>query len=91
MLHCVNLVMVTITKHIFTDICKINYLSAVKFHMGNEKNMRNLLISKSQKVWKKVEKIGPWAFNLSLFYIISTSWFRKGKNNILLTPTEVTY
>ena len=52
MLHCVNLV--TITKHIFTDISQINHLSAVKFYMGNEKNMRNLLITKSQKVWKKI-------------------------------------
>ena len=50
-LYCASLVMVTITDHIFTDISPREYLLAVKFLVGNEKNnMGQLLVPKSQKV-----------------------------------------
>ena len=54
--------MVTITDHVFTDISPREYLLAVKFLVGNEKNMEHLLVPKSQKVWKKVEQIGLGSF-----------------------------
>ena len=43
--------------HIFSYIFKNKHVGAVKFHMDNEKNMRNLLVSKSQKVGKNVKAI----------------------------------
>ena len=43
---------------VFANISRTEHASAVKFHMDYEKNMSNILVPKSQKVWKKVEKIG---------------------------------
>ena len=54
--------MVTITRHIFINISETEQFSAVKFATGYEKNMSFLVITKSQKVWKKVEKIGLGIF-----------------------------
>ena len=51
--YCVNLIMVTITKHIFINILQTEHFSAVKFAMGYKKNMSFLVITKSPKVWKK--------------------------------------
>ena len=63
MLHSVSLIIVTIiSRHIFTNISHMEHISAVKFYMGNENNMINLLIPKSQKVWIFF-KIGPCIFN----------------------------
>ena len=53
--------MVTITRHVFINIFQTEHLIhcvAVKFSVGYEKNMSFLVIAKSPKVWKKVEKIG---------------------------------
>ena len=44
--------------NIFINIFRTEHFSAVKFVMGYEKNMNFLVIVKSPKVWKKVEKIG---------------------------------
>ncbi len=43
---CVNLIMVTITSHMFQTV----HFSAVKFTSGNEKNMSFLLTPKSHRV-----------------------------------------
>ncbi len=74
--------MVTITSHIFIDIFQTEHFSAVKFTRGNEKNMRFLLIPKSQKVRKKSEVIGLGSFKLrvvqnSRCYVYKTSHFRE--------------
>ena len=58
-LYCASLIMVTITGHTFTAIFPREYLLAIKFLVGNEKNMGNLLIPKRQnlkKFKKKLEK-----------------------------------
>ena len=56
--------MVTITRHIFINIFQTGYFLAVKFSMGYEKNTSFLVIlTKSPKVWKNVEKIGLGSFN----------------------------
>ena len=39
--YCVNLIMVTITRHIFINIFQTKCFSAVKFAMGYEKNELN--------------------------------------------------
>ena len=58
--------MVTITRHIFINICQTEHFSAVKFAMGYKKNMSFRVITKSPKVWKKkVEKIGLGSFKQS--------------------------
>ena len=61
--YCVGLIMVTITRHFFTNISQMDHFSAVKFYMGYEKNMSFLVIPKSPKVGEKVEKIGLGSFN----------------------------
>ena len=53
--------MVTIVMLDFAYISRTEHVSAnsaVKFHVYNEKNMSNILVPKSQKVWKNVKKIG---------------------------------
>ena len=55
--YCVSLID-TITRHIFINIFQMECFSAVKFGMGHEKNMSFLVIAKSPKVWKKIEKVG---------------------------------
>ena len=55
---------VTITRHIFINIFLVECFSAVKFAMCYEKNMSFLVIPKSPKVWKKVEKVGLVFFNI---------------------------
>ena len=57
MLHSVSLIIVTIIRHIFTNISYMEHISAVKLYMGNENNMINLLIPKSQKVWIFFKKL----------------------------------
>ena len=59
----VSLIMVTITRHFFVNFFQTKHFSAVKFYMGYEKNMSFLVIPKSPKVGKKVEKIGLGSFN----------------------------
>ena len=54
--------MVTITRHVFINISQTEHFSAVKFAMGYENNMSFLVIAKSQKACKKIEKIGPGSF-----------------------------
>ena len=54
--------MVTITREIFINIFQTEHFLAVKFAMGYEKNMTFLVIAKSPKVWKKVEKKGLSSF-----------------------------
>ena len=56
--YCVSLIMVTITRHVFINIFQTAHFSAVKFAMSYENNMSFLVVVKSPKVWKKVEKIG---------------------------------
>ena len=51
-LYCVSLIKVTI----FTATFPREYLLAMKFLVGNDKNMGHLLIPKSQNVLEKVEK-----------------------------------
>ena len=67
------MIMVTITRHIFSDFFQTKHFSAVKFYMGYEKNMSFHVIPKSPKVWKKVEKIGLGSFKggCSYFHIFS--------------------
>ena len=43
----------------------MEHLRAVKFSMGYEKNMSFLVIAKSSKVGKKVEKVGLGSFKSS--------------------------
>ena len=54
--YCVRLIMVTITRNVFTNIFQTEHFSAVKFAMGYEKNMSFLVIPKSPKVGKKLKK-----------------------------------
>ena len=62
--YCVSsLIMVTITRHVFINIFQTESFSAVKFAMGYEKKKTFLVIPKSPKVWKKIEKIGLGTFN----------------------------
>ena len=49
----VSLIMVTITRHVFTSIFQMKHFLAGKFFVGFEKNMSFLVIAKSPKVWKK--------------------------------------
>ena len=51
-----KLIMVTITRHILIDIFQTERCSAVKFAMGYEKNISFLVIPKSPKAWKKLER-----------------------------------
>ena len=54
---CISLIiMVTVTRHVFTNIYQMQHLSTVKFDMGKEKNMSFLAIPKSPKSLKIVEK-----------------------------------
>ena len=50
--------MVTITRHVFTDFFQTKHFLAVKLYMGYEQNISFLVIPKSPKVGKQVEKIG---------------------------------
>ena len=50
----------TISSNIFIDIFQAKHFPAVKFAMGNEKNMSFLVIPKSPNIWKKIEK-SNWA------------------------------
>ena len=43
----------------------LNCIFSLALAMGYEKNMSFLVIAKSPKVWKKVEKIGPGSFKMS--------------------------
>ena len=49
-LNCVSLILVTITSHIFTNIFQREHIYAVTSYVYNEKNIRFLVVSKSQKV-----------------------------------------
>ena len=60
------MIMVTITRHLFINIFQMQHFSAMIFYMGYEKNMSFLVIPKSPKVRKKVEKIGLGSFKQSL-------------------------
>ena len=64
--YCVSLIIVPITRQVSTNIFQPEHFSAVKFAMGCEKNMSFLVIGKSPKVWKKVEKIGLGSFKVAL-------------------------
>ena len=55
--------MVTITRHVSINIFQLEHFLVVKFAMGYEENMSILVIAKSQKVFKRVEKIGLGTFN----------------------------
>ena len=57
------MIMVTIIRQFFIDIFQMQHFSAMKYYMGYGKNMSFLVIPKSPKVWKKVEKIGLGSFN----------------------------
>ena len=48
--YCVSLIMVTITRHVFMIFFQTEHLLAMKFDMGNEKNMSFLVTPKSTKV-----------------------------------------
>ena len=52
--------MLTITRNVFINIFQTEHFSAANFAMGYEKSMSFLVIPKSSKVWKKVEKY-DWA------------------------------
>ena len=57
------MIMVTITRHFFINIFQTQHFSAMEFYMVYEKNMSFLLvIPKSPKVGKQVEKIGLGSF-----------------------------
>ena len=61
--YCVSLIMVKITRQVFTNIFKTEHFAVVKFAIGYEKNMSYTKISKSLKKKKKeVEKIGLGPF-----------------------------
>ena len=70
MSYCVSLIMVTITRHIFINIFKTEYISAMKFDRGNEKNMSFFVIPKFQKFEKKGSKIGLDSFKLEFYLIL---------------------
>ena len=57
-----KLIMITITRHVFINIFQTKHLSAVKVIMIYEKKISFLVIPKSPKVWKKVEKKGLGSF-----------------------------
>ena len=46
----------------------MEHYSAVRFDMGNEKNITFLVILNSPNVWKKVEKIGLGSCKLALYF-----------------------
>ena len=54
------------------------HFSAVKFVMGYEKNMSFLVIAKSPKVWKKIEKIGLGSFKVveCTFYLLLVAIYK---------------
>ena len=54
---CVNLIMVTIIRYIFTDISKFKHVSTIKFLMVYEKNMIRYFDIKISKRLKKLETI----------------------------------
>ena len=71
--YCVSLIMVTITRQVFTNIFQMEHFSAVKFAMDYEKNMSSLVIPKiSKSLKKKVEKIGLGSFNMTAANSYST-------------------
>ena len=45
--YCVSFIIVTITMHFFINILQMKHYSAVRFDMGNEKNMTSPVIPKS--------------------------------------------
>ena len=55
-----KLFMVTITRHVFTNIFQTDHFPAVTFSMGYEKNMSFFVIAKSPKVWKRLKRL-DWA------------------------------
>ena len=67
--------MVTITRHVFINIFRTKHFSAVKFDMGNKKNMSVLVIPKSLTVWKKSWKnqTGP-PLSLEKIYLRPLFW-----------------
>ena len=75
-LHCVSLIMVTITSHIFINTFQTVHFPAVKFTRGIAKNTSFLLIPRSLKVWEKSEVIGPGSFKLDQLYefVYKLSW-----------------
>ena len=60
----------TFLPHFLINIFKNKHAEAVKFNMDNEKNMRNLLVSKSQKVGKNVKAIRLSSFKHALKWAI---------------------
>ena len=52
--------MVTITRHIFNNIFQTENFSAAKFATSYEEKMSFIMIPKSPKVWREVEK-SNWA------------------------------
>ena len=73
-----KLFMATISRHVFINIFQTELFSVVNFyHRLLEKNASFLVILKSPKVWKKLEKFGLGSFkflvdflSLSLDFII---------------------
>ena len=65
--------MVTITRHVFINIFQTEHSLTVKFAMRYEKNMSFLVIVKSPKVSKKVEKIGLGSFKFGKVHFIHTT------------------
>ena len=51
--YCVSLIMVTITRHVFTNIFQMEHCSAVEFAMGYEKNE----LSCDSKITKSSKKL----------------------------------
>ena len=67
--YCVSLVMVTITRHIFINIFQMeHFFNSEICHGVTRKKMSFLVISKSPKVWKKVEKIRLGSFKVFFFF-----------------------
>ena len=58
----VSLIMVTITRHIISNIFQTGRFSSMKFAMGYEKKRAFLCYQNCQKFEKKVEKIGLGPF-----------------------------
>ena len=53
-------------RHVFINMFQMEHISAVKFDTSYEKNMSFLVIPKSPKVGRKIEKIGLGSFNNEL-------------------------
>ena len=66
----------------------MKHFSDMRFYVGYEKNMSFLVISKSPKVGKRVDKIGLGSFNTYVVNVFGTPVRDQGMGEVHVNPTS---